>query len=187
MHFIFIKQVSYTLFRPTISQPSNPFQLITSMNPIFFSCQVLSLNSSPFSSSRISLSKKIGADWSLSLSRLVETRESERKEKAYCRGKRRKRDLTLTCLNKRALVWRELVFFWKIIAKNKPKKTRVIIIWLFHWPTWVFLWPTFSYAIIQKCFFAQANAALEIFWFPINLFENPPLFSIEHSVKTLNS
>lgn len=42
--------------------------LITSMNPIFFSFQVLSLNSSPFSSPRISFSKKIGADWSLSLS-----------------------------------------------------------------------------------------------------------------------
>ena len=150
MHFIYIKQVSYTLFRPTISEPSNPFQLITSMNPIFFSFQVLSLNYYSFSSLRISLAKKNGADCSVCVCVcvLVETRESEREEKSYCRGKRRKRDLTLTCLNERALVWRELVFFWKIIVENKPKKTRVIIIWLFHWPTWVFLWPTFSYAII---------------------------------------
>ena len=103
MHFIYIKQVSYTLFRATISQPSNPFQLITSMNPIFFSFQVLSLNSSPFSSLRISFSKTIGADWSLSLSlslSLLVGRDSEREEKTYCRGKRRKRDLTLTCLER---------------------------------------------------------------------------------------
>ena len=105
-------------------------------NPIFFSFQVLSLNSS--------LSKKIGADLSLSLSLSVGW-ESEREEKAYCRGKRRKRDLTLTSL--------ERACFWKIIVENKPKKTWVIILWLFHWPTWVFLWPTFSYATIQKCFF----------------------------------
>ena len=132
MHFIYIKQVSYTLFRSTISEPSNPFQLITSMNPIFFSFQVLSLNYYSFSSLRISLAKKKGADWSVCVCVLVKTRESEREEKSYCRGKRRKRDLTLTCLNERALVWRELVFLWKIIVENKPKKTRVIIIWLFH-------------------------------------------------------
>lgn len=93
MHFIFIKQVSYTLFRPTISQPSNPFQLITSMNPIFFSCQVLSLNSSPFSSSRISLSKKIGADWSLSFSLSVsrDWREWERRESLLQREEKKER------------------------------------------------------------------------------------------------
>ena len=143
MHFVFIKQVSYTLFRPTISQPSNPSQLITSMNPIFFSFQVLSLNSSPFSSLRISFSKTIGADWSLSLSLswLVETVREKRK--LIAEGREERETLLLH-------VWRELVF-QKIIVENRPKKRRVIIIWLFHWPTWVFLWPTFSYATIQKC------------------------------------